>query len=408
MKRRKRISQCPNCQTMLSAKDNFCHNCGQENHYNDFSIKELTSDFFGSFINFDNKIWNTLKTILRPGQITKQYVEGKRIRFVPPFKLYLFFSFIFFVILSFSFQKASHSGFMQRLFTSINKSVTSTQLKITEAEYMQLKDANSDQIKSFIDSIFKHKNKWNNLNRKTFNNWADKNIFSDFRVGVLDNQFSIGSQKIASSYVVFLNKKPEFDTIWMGRYQLTLKELKTVYENSSQTDSLITTKWKELDRFEHIKLRNLIKQVGVFTFGTVTQMTEFTDTQIAKYLSITSYTMLLMMPFVSLLLLIFFRKKYKKMYIHLIHSLHLHTVIYLFTSILMGIFLWSGLNTFFWILYVICIAGLVTYFTISNKILYEEPISKTIFKSLILTFLYFATSFFIGMLIGYVSVAYMQ
>ncbi|WGU69201.1 DUF3667 domain-containing protein [Capnocytophaga canimorsus] len=77
---------------MLSARDNFCPNCGQENHYNNHSIKELLNDFFASFINFDNKIWNSLKTILlQPGQITKQYVEGKRIRFVPPFKLYLFF-----------------------------------------------------------------------------------------------------------------------------------------------------------------------------------------------------------------------------------------------------------------------------------------------------------------------------
>lgn len=406
MKKRKRISQCPNCQTMLSARDNFCPDCGQENHYTDFSVRELMGDFFGSLVNFDNKIWNTLKTIFRPGQITKQYVEGKRIRFVPPFKLYLFFSFIFFVMLSFSFRQASHSDFIQQLFTNINKSVPSKKIKITDAEYTQLKDANSDQIKSFIDSVFQHKNKWNTLNRETFYRWTDKNAFSGFRVGVLDGDFNIGIPKATPNYAIFLDKKPEFDTVEVGGYRLTRRELQSVYGNSSQTDSLITAKWKNIGRFERIKLRNLINQVGIFTFGTVNQMTEFTDVQISKYLSITSYTTLLMMPFVSLLSLIFFRRKYKNIYVHLIHSLHLHTVIYLFTSVLMGIFLWVGLNTLFDTLYTIYVVGLIAYFTISNKVLYQEKGWKTLFKSLVLIFLYFAIAFCIAMLIGFVSIVY--
>ncbi|WGU69674.1 hypothetical protein QIU18_08320 [Capnocytophaga canimorsus] len=85
-----------------------------------------------------------------------------------------------------------------------------------------------------------------------------------------------------------------------------------VYDDKAKLDSLVTTKWKKLGYFKQIELKNLIHKMGVFSFGNVTQMTEFVDKEINKYLSIASYTIILMMPFVSLLLLIFFRKKAQK------------------------------------------------------------------------------------------------
>ncbi|AWL79062.1 DUF3667 domain-containing protein [Capnocytophaga canimorsus] len=406
-KKRKRISQCPNCQTMLSARDNFCPNCGQENHYNNHSIKELLNDFFASFINFDNKIWNSLKTILlQPGQITKQYVEGKRIRFVPPFKLYLFFSFIFFVMMSFSFQKASHSDFSRKILNRINQVIASETLNISEKEYNRLKNANSDVIKSFIDSVFAYKTKWNRTKKEDFYNLVNKNVLSDFRVGISENNFSIGTQKSFLSYDIFLEKKPQFDTILILNHQITRKELKLVYDDKTKLDSLVTTKWKKLGYFKQIELKNLIHKTGVFSFGNVTQMTEFVDKEINKYLSIASYTIILMMPFVSLLLLIFFRKKHKKLYVHLIHSLHLHSTIYLFTSILMGIFLITGLNALFLGVYILFVIGLVVYFIISNRVLYQERKSITVLKSIFLIALYFIISLLVAFYIGLISVAY--
>ncbi|MDO4783440.1 MAG: hypothetical protein Q4A09_09530, partial [Capnocytophaga felis] len=153
--------------------------------------------------------------------------------------------------------------------------------------------------------------------------------------------------------------------------------------------------------------QNLIYKTGIFSFGNITQMTEFIDTQIGKYLSIVSYTIILMMPFVSLLLLAFFHKKYKKLYVHLIHSLHLHSIIYLFTSVFMAIFLYIGLNTLFWILYVLFIIGLMVYFIISNRVLYQEGRFLTIFKSTILVFIYFGISLFLTIYVGFISVSYM-
>ncbi|GET45900.1 hypothetical protein RCZ01_12020 [Capnocytophaga felis] len=309
--------------------------------------------------------------------------------------------------MSFSFQKASHSDFTKRIFNRINKTIDSETLNISEKEYSQLKNANSDEIKSFIDSVFTHKTKWNQTKKEDFYDLVNKNGFESFRVDVSENNFSIGTQRSFLSYDIFLKKRPEFDTIEIGRHRLTRQELKLVYDDKFKMDSLITVKWKNLGRFERIELQNLIYKTGIFSFGNITQMTEFIDKQIGKYLSIVSYTIILMMPFVSLLLLAFFHKKYKKLYVHLIHSLHLHSIIYLFTSIFMGIFLYIGLNTLFWILYVLFIIGLMMYFIISNRVLYQERRFLTIFKSTILVFIYFGISLFLTIYVGFISVSYM-
>ena len=408
MKKRKRISQCPNCQTMLSAKDNFCPNCGQENHYNDFSVKELTNDFFGSLINFDNKIWNTLKIILlQPGQITKQYIEGHRIKFVPPFKLYLFFSFIFFVILNLSFQKVSHSNLTQKFFTSFNKMSNSKMLTISKKEYARLKNANSGEIKLYIDSVFLHKEKWDNLKRNTFYNLANQNVFSGFRVDSINNNFNITTEKIKYSHIILLDEYPKFDTLSLMNRDITRQELRLIYENTEKTDSLITAKWGNVSSFEKLRINNFIQKLSIFSFGTVKQMTEFIDFQSEKYLSAISYSMLLMMPVISLLLFIFFRRKQKKIYVHLIHSIHLQVVVYIFTSILIGIFLWLGFSPLFWLMYFLLVVGMSVYFMISNKVLYQERKSITFLKSIILIFLYFTIFLFTVIYIGFISVAYM-
>lgn len=102
MKKRRRISQCPNCQTQLGIGDNYCPNCGQENHFHNNSLRELWDDFIGSFLNFDGKVWTTLKTLfLRPGKVSGDYVEGKKVRYVPPIRLYLFVSFVYFLVMNY-------------------------------------------------------------------------------------------------------------------------------------------------------------------------------------------------------------------------------------------------------------------------------------------------------------------
>lgn len=97
-KNRRKVEVCHNCHNMLKPEDNFCSNCGQENHDLKVGIGQLLYDVFEGITNFDTKFYNTAKSIFsQPGKITKDFLEGRRARYVPPIRLYFIVSFVFFI-----------------------------------------------------------------------------------------------------------------------------------------------------------------------------------------------------------------------------------------------------------------------------------------------------------------------
>ncbi|WP_291071711.1 DUF3667 domain-containing protein [Hyphomonas sp.] len=61
----------------------------------------------------DGRLWRTLpKLMLRPGRMTREYIDGKRSRYVPPFRLFLLTSVIFFVTM---FWVLEHQPWMKEL-----------------------------------------------------------------------------------------------------------------------------------------------------------------------------------------------------------------------------------------------------------------------------------------------------
>lgn len=58
-------------------------------------------EFLETWLHFDTKSFLTFKVMfLYPGQLTVDYLEGKRARYVPPFRLYIFLSVIYFFLLA--------------------------------------------------------------------------------------------------------------------------------------------------------------------------------------------------------------------------------------------------------------------------------------------------------------------
>ncbi len=91
--------ECLNCKQPISDKDNFCSNCGQVNDELPLSIKQFISEFFSGFFSFDTRFFNTFVPLLfKPAKVSKEYIEGKRRRYVNPFQLYLHVTIIFFLI----------------------------------------------------------------------------------------------------------------------------------------------------------------------------------------------------------------------------------------------------------------------------------------------------------------------
>ena len=88
---------CLNCGTRLRGQ--YCGICGQRARNRLISLWELISEAFGDLLEIDSRLWRTLIPLLtRPGRLTRDYLEGRRARYMPPFRTYLVLSVIFFLV----------------------------------------------------------------------------------------------------------------------------------------------------------------------------------------------------------------------------------------------------------------------------------------------------------------------
>lgn len=86
---------CLNCGTALVG--DYCHACGQHGHVH----RTLTAwwhDLAHGVLHLDGKVWRTLPLLaLKPGNLTRRYIEGERAKFVSPMAIFLFSVFLMFV-----------------------------------------------------------------------------------------------------------------------------------------------------------------------------------------------------------------------------------------------------------------------------------------------------------------------
>jgi hypothetical protein len=79
---------CANCATELLGP--WCHACGQLGEDFHRSWFRLIGESIEGVFHFDGRVWRTLPDlVLRPGRVTRQYLEGHRAPQVPPLRLFL-------------------------------------------------------------------------------------------------------------------------------------------------------------------------------------------------------------------------------------------------------------------------------------------------------------------------------
>ena len=87
---------CLNCGFIV--EERFCSRCGQENTEPKENFAHLIGHFFSDITHFDAKIFTTLKDLLfHPGFLTREYIAGKRARYLHPVRMYVFISAVFFL-----------------------------------------------------------------------------------------------------------------------------------------------------------------------------------------------------------------------------------------------------------------------------------------------------------------------
>lgn len=96
-----REAKCPNCGEPLQGP--YCYICGQSQKETRRFFLTLLGDLFDDVFTPDGRTARTLFSLLfRPGRLTLEYSAGRRARYLPPIRLYLVTSFLFFLFLSIS------------------------------------------------------------------------------------------------------------------------------------------------------------------------------------------------------------------------------------------------------------------------------------------------------------------
>tara|TARA_R110000868_G_scaffold177059_2_gene415311 strand:+ start:1119 stop:2204 length:1086 start_codon:yes stop_codon:yes gene_type:complete len=90
---------CLNCNYVVDQR--YCPNCGQENTISTKSFHHIFIHFFEDLTHYDNAFWRTIFYLFfKPAALTKAYLSGKRLSFLAPVRLYIFISFVTFLLLS--------------------------------------------------------------------------------------------------------------------------------------------------------------------------------------------------------------------------------------------------------------------------------------------------------------------
>jgi hypothetical protein len=146
-----------NCGAEIAER--YCSRCGQEKIHAKESFGQLAAHFFSDVTHFDSKVFLSIKDlILRPGFLTKEYIAGKRVRYLNPIRMYLFLSALFFLVAFAGSDKPArvednglHSTnlFRQELADSLRRSAKSNPLKSKEDSF---KNGIFEELASRLDS----------------------------------------------------------------------------------------------------------------------------------------------------------------------------------------------------------------------------------------------------------------
>ena len=92
--------KCLNCGTGLQGP--FCYFCGQPDRNFMRFFPVLLRDLMEDLLDLDSRFIRTMKPLLfKPGRLTRDYMEGRRFRYAPPMRLYIFSSIVFFLLAAF-------------------------------------------------------------------------------------------------------------------------------------------------------------------------------------------------------------------------------------------------------------------------------------------------------------------
>jgi hypothetical protein len=94
-------TRCSNCESPLTGP--YCARCGQHAHESIQPLRALLHDVWHLLTHADARLLSTLFVLLtKPGRLTLEYFAGRRVRYVPPFRLFFVISLVLFALVALS------------------------------------------------------------------------------------------------------------------------------------------------------------------------------------------------------------------------------------------------------------------------------------------------------------------
>lgn len=77
----------------------YCAVCGQKAQATKQPLRVFISDTVETLFNIDSRWFQTIRDLfLKPGKVTRDYIEGKRASYLPPVRIYISISIVYFLI----------------------------------------------------------------------------------------------------------------------------------------------------------------------------------------------------------------------------------------------------------------------------------------------------------------------
>lgn len=345
----------------------YCSSCGQPN----LELKEPFWHFIGHsvahYFHFESKFFQTLVPLLtKPGQLTLDYLAGKRARYIHPVSLYIFISIVYFLIVPHALEQKEHTE--NRIHT------------IAEANKKREKaNQTKSKAKKAIDSAKVQINALPGL--------SDKITSAVTPTSLIDlDDFEDLSFQDQNTYLDTVLKKNAINpsTTISGRID-EYKEANTVKHDSTYVAYMVRQKKlpaKEQDSWFLQKLKRADYGISGKTKDHQYVNEEFKKYQPKQYF--------LLMPLLALFIMINFRKNRIYYINHLVFTVHGMTAFFIVSIVAQPLkkYVFGLDSTMSNLIAIVVFCGIVWYLYNGLKLFYNRSKWQTARKMLSLFFLY--------------------
>lgn len=366
--------ECLNCGQPLFGYENFCSYCGQKNTTSKLSIGNYVNKLVSGFLSYDSQFWTTfIPLLIKPGKVAKEYILGKRAKYVNPFQLYLHVSIIFFLILGISNQIDSAKN-------PINDIATASK---TLDSLSKLDSHKHDSIKTGLKSDILDAKQKDSANTKV--------------ISKLENAFKLhendaDSIKTPRKYAIKTKQEADIDFLDKIADFANFRRKFPEYTNEQAMDSLgyQITFWNTFYYQQVKKVEANLAQLNT---------DEGVQHLIKKFTSYISISLFVFLPVFTLFLkLLYIRKKFTYME-HLVFVFNTQTVFFLLIIIFYLLNLVFKMENAFWIFVLL----FIVYFYKSLRNFYGQKRFITIVKFIVLNSYYLFLALVGSLIVAVVS-----